>query len=123
MFPVLFSSFDTFLTPVAAKRTRTANQNVLQINLLQNSCIVEPLLLFNQQNFLILKQLVLLRCLKAFRVKEVKFPRLHQICLFTQLSLKEDVLYFLNFRKAVCPFILYKVELTLILKKKEASVI
>ena len=36
---------------------------------------------------------------------------------------KEDILYFLNFGKAVRPFIVYKVELTLILKKKSASVI
>lgn len=48
--PYFFSSFDTFLTLAAAKRTRASNQNVLQIKFLQTPCTLETLLLFNHQN-------------------------------------------------------------------------
>lgn len=84
---------------------------------------MEPLLLLSQQNLLILKLFVLLRNVEALHLEEVKISLLHQIRLLAHLSSEEDILYLLNFRKAILHFILDKVELTLILKKKEASVI
>lgn len=98
--PYFFPSFDTSLTLAAAKRTSASKQNVLQIKFLQTPCTLEPLLLFNHQNLLILKQLILLSCIEPVHLEEVKLPLLHQIHLLTHLSLEEDILYLLNFRKS-----------------------
>lgn len=61
--------------------------------------------------------------LKGRSRKEVKFPHLHQACLFTQLSFERRHSLFPKFRKQYRPFIVYKVELTFDSEEKPASVI
>lgn len=80
-----------------------------------------PLLFLNNLNFLIPLQTVL-KYEKSAYVEEVKILLLHQLYLLSRLPPIEDSLYLVNFRKAVVPFSVNQVELTLILKTKAASV-